>query len=241
MKIYVSPSNQTDNVYAVGNTTEEEQCNRIAHYLISYLQSNGHTVAAAPRNQLNAKSIKDANAWGAELYVCVHTNAGGGRGCEVYVYNPTIGAALKWATPVYNNMSAITPSTDRGIKNGSSFNEIKNSNAPCVYVECEFHDNAETATWIINNVQAIGKAIAKGICEGCGAVFFDPDAVAPEPTPDPTPTPAPDPEPTPEPDPEVHVKQLCGMKFNSDEDAKTFELLMYHLLNIDIKLEPITK
>ena len=36
-KIYISPSDQTKNFYAVGNTNEAEQCRRIALALVDAL------------------------------------------------------------------------------------------------------------------------------------------------------------------------------------------------------------
>jgi N-acetylmuramoyl-L-alanine amidase len=238
-KIFISPSNQTDNRYATGNTTEEEVCNVIGGYAHEYLTLNGYTVALPPRGQQNSKSITDANHWGAELYVCIHTNAGGGRGCEVYVYDPVNGKALQWARPVYNEVSAITPSTDRGIKNGSKLNEVRNSNAPCVYVECEFHDNVETATWILNNTENLGRAIAKGIVEGDGKTFID--KTQPEPTPEPTPEPepTPDPEPTPKPD-EPKYEEKFFIDLGTDElAANRLCTVINHLTGIEFTVEPM--
>ena len=37
-------------------------------------------------------------------------------------------------------------------------------NAPSVYCECEFHDAAEGAKWIVEHTTDIGEAIAKGLC-----------------------------------------------------------------------------
>lgn len=50
-KIYLSPSNQINNLYAVGNTNECEQCNRIAEYAKKALQRCGFEVRKAPQGQ----------------------------------------------------------------------------------------------------------------------------------------------------------------------------------------------
>ena len=42
----------------------------------------------------------------------------------------------------------------------------------CVYIECAFHDKADSAQWIINNVTALGEAIAKGFCAADGKTYI---------------------------------------------------------------------
>lgn len=37
-KIYISPSNQQGNAYAVGSTNEKEQCRKIARACVDYLK-----------------------------------------------------------------------------------------------------------------------------------------------------------------------------------------------------------
>ena len=50
--------------------------------------------------------------------------------------------------------------------------ELRYTTGMCVYLEVDFHDNAEIAKWIVNNTTAIGEAIAKGVCR-CFGVSFD--------------------------------------------------------------------
>ena len=169
MKVYLSPSNQYDNLYSYGNTNEMAQCNRIAEACEKYLAANGLEVKRAPAGQNMNTSINDSNVWGAELHVCIHTNAGGGRGCEVYTFSGSQNQ-LKYAKPIYEEVAALTLSSDRGLKT-ANFAELRATNAAAVYCECEFHDSADTAKWIIENTDSIGKAIAKGICAGAGISF----------------------------------------------------------------------
>lgn len=173
MKIYLSPSNQNANTYSYGNTNEMVQCNRIAEYAKSYLEAKGHEVKKAPQGQEMYTSINESNAWGSQLHVCVHTNAGGGSGPLVLVYS-TAEANMKYATPIYNQLLAVTP-TGRGYgvrvdKDllGYGLAEIQETNAICIYIEAEFHDNADLAKWIIENVDTLGKAICDGISIALG-------------------------------------------------------------------------
>lgn len=167
-RIYLSPSNQYANTYSYGNTTEMEQCNRIAVAAETALKRCGFEVKRAPKGQNMYTSINESNAFKADVHVCIHTNAGGGKGTDVFVYS-TAEANMKYARPVYNELVRLT-GVGRGIKT-NDLAEINQTNAKCVYCECEFHDNATLAKWIINNTTKIGEAIAKGLCSAFGVTY----------------------------------------------------------------------
>ena len=176
MRIYLSPSAQPANVYAAGGTNEQVQCNRIAEAAKKALERCGFTVKKAPEGQSYQKNVTESNAWGADLHVPIHTNAGGGYGPLVLVYGTTQNR-LKYAQPVYDALCAIVPKANKyGVQKNTQLYEIANTKAMCVYVEAEFHDNAALARWIIDNVEAIGEAICKGICKGFGQNYVAPAA-----------------------------------------------------------------
>ena len=86
-KIYISPSDQIHNAYAYGNTNEAEQCRKIAAACKAALERNGFAVKTNFNDGKNAMYEREAesNAWGADMHICVHSNAGGGKGAEVYI------------------------------------------------------------------------------------------------------------------------------------------------------------
>ena len=171
MKIYLSPSNQDKNIYAAGNTTECDQCNRIAEYAEIALKRNGYEVKRAPKGQDMYVTIKESNSWGADLHIPIHTNAGGGGGTVVFVYAKE-SKNLKYAEPIYSALQAITPgTTDYGVRAYPDLAELNGTTAIAVYCECEFHDNATYAQWIINHVEDLGEAIAQGVCKADGKGF----------------------------------------------------------------------
>lgn len=176
-KIYISPSNQYDNLYSYGSTNEMAQCNCIAEAAEKYLLRNGFEVKRAPAGQDMYKSISESNAYEADVHICMHTNAGGGHGCEVYTYSGAT-RELKYAAPIYNEIAGITPYSDRGLK-VAKFAELVQTTAIAVYCECAFHDNYDEAKWIVENVDNIGKAIAKGMCKAEGKPFIDSETTTP--------------------------------------------------------------
>ena len=170
-KIYLSPSNQDGNLYAYGNTNEMEQCNRIAEAAKKALERCGFTVKKAAKGQAMSTSIAESNSWGTDLHIPIHTNAGGGNGTLVMVYNKT-DKNMKLATPIYNEVQAVSVgTTDYGIREYPALAELNSTNAAAVYIEVDFHDNTDIAKWIINNPTTIGEAIAKGVCKGYGVTY----------------------------------------------------------------------
>lgn len=87
LKIYLSPSDQVSNPYAYGGTNEARQCRKIAAACKTALERNGFEVKTNFADGSNAmyERVRESNAWGADVHVCIHTNAGGGRGCVVFV------------------------------------------------------------------------------------------------------------------------------------------------------------
>ena len=188
MKIYLSPSAQPANNYAAGDTNEQAQCNRIAEAAKSALERCGFAVRKAPEGQGYKDSVDESNAWGADLHIPIHTNAGGGAGTVVFVHRGTA-AQMQYAKPIYDEVQAASPgTTDYGVRVNSGLYELGYTTATAVYVECEFHDRADLAAWIIEHTTELGEAIARGVCKGAGVTYIAPDA---EPSPEPMPEPEP--------------------------------------------------
>ena len=187
MKIYLSPSAQPANLYAVGDTTEQIQCNRIAEYAKTALERCGFEVKKAPEGQDYKVNVTESNYWGADIHVPIHTNAGGGHGPIVFIYSKTV-ERQTLGKAVYDAVNDIVPTPSKyGVQVKQGLYEVSHSIGKCVYVECAFHDDKKEAQWIIDNVEALGEAIAKGICEGTGTEYIEPisapEVIVPE-TPD---------------------------------------------------------
>ena len=163
-KIFISPSNQIENKYAYGNTNEGVVCRQIAEKLSIALKRCGFSTNTDTKNNMYAK-VKNSDNWGADLHVCIHTNAFNGkvRGTRLFAFNST-GEGMKASKCVYNVLAPYTPGESDNITVNNELYEIRYTNAPCVYIECEFHDNVESAKWILNNIENIAEKIAEGLC-----------------------------------------------------------------------------
>ena len=164
-KVYLSPSNQTDNRYAYGNTTEAEQCGRIADACRIALERSGVTVKLGHMPSMQEK-VRESDAFGAELHVPIHTNAFNGKvtGTRMFCFNQS-GEGMKACKAIFARLAPLTPGTSENIRVDASLYEVRAPKAPTAYIECEFHDNAEVAKWIVENTELIGEAIARGICD----------------------------------------------------------------------------
>lgn len=170
-KVFLSPSNQYDNVYAYGNTTEGVQCGKIAEACKTALIRNGIDVMLMHDESMQEKCQK-SNAFGADLHVPIHTNAFNGSvtGTRMFYYAEG-GEGHKACKAIFAQLAPVTPGDSENIRADSSLYEVRVPSAPTAYCECEFHDNANTAKWIIENTTLIGETIAKGICNYFGITY----------------------------------------------------------------------
>ena len=182
-KVYLSPSDQTSNRYAYGNTTEAVQCGKIAEACRMALVRCGIEVKVGQYDTM-ANRCAASNAFGADLHVPIHTNAFNGKvtGTRMFCYNSN-GEGYKACRAIFDVVSPITPGTSESISVNPDLFEVRVPAAPTAYIECEFHDNADTAKWIIEHTTDLGEAIAHGICNYFGITYTAKEELKPQPAP----------------------------------------------------------
>ena len=182
-KVYLSPSDQTSNRYAYGDTTEAVQCGKIAEACRAALVRCGIEVKVGQYDTM-ANRCAASNAFGADLHVPIHTNAFNGqvRGTRMFCYSSN-GEGMKACKSIFAVVAPLTPGTSENIKVNSELYEVRVPAAPTAYIECEFHDNAESAKWIVEHTSEIGEAIAHGICNYFGITYKAEEGPTPQPEP----------------------------------------------------------
>jgi MYXO-CTERM domain-containing protein len=139
-KVYLNPSDQTGNAVSGGG-------NEAQYQLICANQAKALLVAAGfsvvvDQDFTNAPS--NANSWGADIFVSMHTNAGGGHGTEtLYVSD----GGKKLATQVQNALVASLKLTDRGLKLRTDLHVLNATDMYACLDEALFHDCATTSGW----------------------------------------------------------------------------------------------
>lgn len=173
-KIYISPSDQTGNKYAAGNTNEAVQCRRIADACEKALKRCGFEVKNNKTDSMAARCT-ESNKWGADLHVPIHTNAHNGKttGTRIFCYSKA-SKGYKASHAIFDVLAPVTPGTSESVTVNASLYETRIPVAPTAYIEVDFHDVPEIATWIIESVEEIGEAICKGICSYFGKKYVEP-------------------------------------------------------------------
>lgn len=177
-KVFISAGHGGSDSGAVGNGFKEKDLNlSIALACGNYLKSRGVEVQMSrvkdENDDLNQEA-RESNAFGPDLAVSIHNNAGGGDGVEAW-YSIFGGLGKTCAENILAEVVKIGQNS-RGAKTkkGSSgkdyYGFIRQTKAPAVIVECAFIDNA-TDIQIINTESkrvTMGEAIAKGILKSLG-------------------------------------------------------------------------
>lgn len=177
-KIYVSPSDQTKNSYAAGNTNEAVQCRQIAQYLVTALKRCG-LEAKTNLTASMADRVTESDAMGADLHIAVHTNAFNEKvtGTRLMSYDLK-GDGYKACKAIFDVLAPLTPGTSENITAHPELYEIRKAKAPTAYLEIDFHDVDEIALWIINRKEEIAEAICEGVCSYFGVKYIAPTTSA---------------------------------------------------------------
>lgn len=174
-KIYLAPSNQSDNTYYGGKTNEAKECQAIAEITAKQLKDNGFEVKVGAHEKSLYQKAQEANAWGADAYIAIHSNGskdGKARGTEGWYYTGST-ASKKLAGAVYNPVEKLV-GNGRGLKNNKEFQDLKQPKMASTILEIGFHDNKEDAAYIIGHHEEIAAGIAEGVCTLYGVDYKEP-------------------------------------------------------------------
>lgn len=155
---------------------EEEITWQIADKLRRLLEEKGYTVVMTRKSidsSLANTSTKEslqarvdiAHNAGADLFISIHCNIGGGIGSETYCYKNG-GYAEKLAKLIQKELAGQAGMKDRGVKT-ADFYVVKNTEMPAVLVETGFMDNEHDIGVITSEdgQQKIAEAICSAVCQ----------------------------------------------------------------------------
>lgn len=201
-KIFIDAGHGGKDPGATGNGLKEKNLTlSIALETRRVLQNEytGHSIkmSRTADTTLSLKQRTDmANAWGADFFLSIHINAGGGTGFESFRYVQK-GSATTMAVQKAVHAAVLKASgwKDRGQK-WKNLHVLRESKMPAILTENGFIDTAADAKKLKDSalVKKLGRAHAEGLAKALG---LKKKAATPKPTPKPDPKPAPKPTPKP--------------------------------------------
>lgn len=170
-KIYIDPGHSTIDPGAVGYETEFRLAEAVSKHQADCLLANYDCQVMVCDSSIDslAAICKEANQWGADLFVSNHFNAGGGDGFECYVYDESrVSLGMLFAKHVEaagQNLrsSAVAP----GVKINPGLYVLKHTNMPAILTEGAFVDNLkDIQDWNgEEELKKLGIAYAKATAE----------------------------------------------------------------------------
>ena len=176
--LYHSPSNhgEGNNPCLHANCYEDKHTRPIAEAVAKYLDKKDfkNFIADDATGVLNGARTRESNAVFADLHLAYHTNAFRDpetRYLLVMCYR-TDGEYLRIFNCIKKYLEEIYDG-DIILKQNDDLIEINGPKAMTVYFELGFHTNKKDCDEFIHKPDAIGKAIAHGICDYYGIEFVD--------------------------------------------------------------------
>lgn len=164
-RIYTNPGHSDRDPGAVGYEQERRLNVAVTNYMNAYLLANYECEVKSNPGTLSdlATVCAEANAWGADLFVSNHFNAGGGDGYECFVYSE----ARRKLGEIFEKHVKAAGQNSRGVKVKSAFIVLNSTDMPAVLNESAFVDNKkDIQDWNDDaELKKLGEAYAKAAAE----------------------------------------------------------------------------
>ena len=111
--------------------------------------------------------VNDANRWGADYFISLHTNAAASssaNGAEAYVYSRNT-RAFDFAEDILDGLISETGLRDRGVKARPGLYVLRKTQMPAVLVELGFITNPGDAALMRDEPGLFAEGIYRGILE----------------------------------------------------------------------------
>ncbi|MCQ6276199.1 N-acetylmuramoyl-L-alanine amidase [Bacillus sp. V3B] len=174
VKIFIDPGHGGADPGATANGLQEKNITlTIATHIQKMLTSEYNNVSirmSRTEDQTVSLSARTnaANNWGADVYLSVHINAGGGTGFESFVY-PGVGRpTVTYQENIHKKILEQVQYTNRGLKQ-AGYHVLRESNMPAVLTENGFIDHRVDASKLKES--SFLESLARGHVNGIAAAF----------------------------------------------------------------------
>jgi N-acetylmuramoyl-L-alanine amidase len=158
VKIYLNPSVQANNLYASSCGSEASHMYELTLLIKEKLENYHFLTCYYNLDYLSLKeSCTQSNSYNVDIHLALHSNAGGGKGSEIFAYQDDYFA--QWIYQDYQNSAINLPA--RGVKYTSSLYELKNVHAPYTALfELFFHDNETECIYFCTNIELFASIVS---------------------------------------------------------------------------------
>lgn len=182
IKIYLDQGhNPRDyNTGAEGNGFYEQDLTyTIGILLYELLMANGNfdvrlsrptpeTVVGTNNSTSLSERVRQANEWGADVFISLHTNAAANpnaSGSEALIYSERSRVSYELADDILENLNLVTGLRNRGIIERPGLYVLRFTNMPAVLVEMGFITNRYDAELMAYSPGLFAEGIYRGILE----------------------------------------------------------------------------
>lgn len=181
IKIYIDQGHNpvNPNAGAEGNgLREQDLVYRIGIELAERLRNNGNfevrlsrptadtQIGTSNTSSLRAR-VDDANSWGADYFISLHTNAStiaSATGSEAFAYSEP-SAAFSLGESILERMSETTGLRDRGMFVRPGLYVLRKTAMPAILLELGFITNPNDASLMLNSPELFAEGIYQGIVD----------------------------------------------------------------------------
>lgn len=134
-------------------------------------RENEDTVLGYNNSSSLVARVRDANEWGADVFISLHTNASensSASGAEVLIYSLELPIPRELGTDILEELTALTGLTDRGLKERPGLYVLRRTAMPALLVEMGFITNRRDADLMVNSPELFSRGIYRGILKYYG-------------------------------------------------------------------------
>lgn len=169
VKIFIDPGHGGSDTGALGSGLQEKNLTlEIAAKVRSILLAEYDNVSVLMSRMKDetvtlTQRTNAANAWGADYFLSIHINSGGGTGYEDYIYSGSSAPTTTYQTNIHNEIMKLIKITDRGRKS-ANFHVLRESNMPAILTENGFIDTSSDALLLKSDAHI--EKVARGHVNG---------------------------------------------------------------------------
>lgn len=180
IKVYIDQGHNPSgfNTGAEGNGFFEQDITyRVGKILFDLLEANPDfearlsrptedTVLGVNNSTSLVERVRDANSWGADVFISLHTNAAAresASGSEALIYSKENAVSFELAEDILEELTQITGLRNRGVVERPGLYVLRRTNMPAVLVEMGFISNSYDAELMAYSPGLFAEGVYRGI------------------------------------------------------------------------------